>query len=265
VIALRVDGMGIVGPGLDGTEELHAVVTGTAPYRARETRLDVPGILSPRERRRASPSVRLALAAASAAVRDAGARPEELAMVFGSSLGDATILNSLLETLAEPARLVSPTLFHNSVHNSALAYWSIGTGSRHPGTSLAARDATFGIALLKSATQVAAAGRTVLLVVYDHPLPDPLHAARPLIAPFAAALVLSSPEASDGPPLGVALPAEPAREPTAPRTQELGALWAGNPAARALPVLEALVLERAATLDVAYGRRCLRVTIGVRS
>ena len=49
---------------------------------------------------------------------------------------------------------VSPTQFHNSVHNTAAGYWSIATGSQQPTTCLACHDATAAAALLKAMAEV---------------------------------------------------------------------------------------------------------------
>src|SRR3546814_8269162 len=80
--------------------------------------------------------------------------------------------------LATPERIVSPTDFHNSVHNAAAGYWGIGTGSRAPSTTLAGYDASFALGLLEAGLQVVGDRRAVLLVVFDVPAPEPLLHAR---------------------------------------------------------------------------------------
>ncbi len=60
---------------------------------------------------------------------------------------------------------MSPTQFHNSVHNAAAGYWSIAHGSRQPATCLGAHDWTWAAALLKAVAEVAATGAPVLLVL----------------------------------------------------------------------------------------------------
>ena len=53
--------------------------------------------------------------------------------VFASGNGDGITVGAILEMLTKPDGFVSPTQFHNSVHNAAAGYWSIGTGSRPSG------------------------------------------------------------------------------------------------------------------------------------
>ncbi len=252
MICFRVEGIGVVGPGISGRGALENLLFTGRTDITESTEIGAPEVLNPRERRRASPTVRLALSAASEAVGGSGRAPDTLPMVFASSLGDGTILNDLLDVLVDPARHVSPTRFHNSVHNAALAYWSIGTGNRLAGSSLAAHNYTFGAALLKSAAQIVAERCALLLVVYDHPFAEPLNRARPLLAPFATAFVLSPSDVGKGPRVCLSLPATSASDPTPPRLAGFRDLWRQNPAARALPFLEALVHGDPAKIDVAF-------------
>jgi len=258
----RVSGLGIIGPGISNRADLNEFLSRKHTGAMATTEIGTPEIINPRERRRTSPTVRLALGAASQAVRESECTPNDLPMVFASSLGDGSILNELLEVLADPARHVSPTRFHNSVHNSALAYWSIGTQNRLAGTSLAAHDCTFGAAILKSIAQLLTEQRALLLVVYDHPFPAPLDRARPLLAPFAAAFVLSPPELGNGIDVCLSLVSGSASLPTPPQLECLNELWKWNPAARALPFVEALVQGWRTHVDVMFQReRTLRLEV----
>src|SRR5690606_40428753 len=80
-------------------------------------------------------------------LRDNPVSIRRCAAVFASSGGDYPIIDQICKALCEPERLVSPTQFHNSVHNSAAGYWSIATGSRAPSTSISAFDDTFAAGL----------------------------------------------------------------------------------------------------------------------
>jgi len=155
----------------------------------------------------------------------------------------------ILDALATPGGDVSPTLFHNSVHNAAAGYWGIGAGSMRPSVSLGCHDDTFPLGLLQAATEVAAWGRPVLFCAYDAPLNAPLDACRPTAVPFAVAMLLL-PEGEPGARATLALrhlPEEPAAE-ACPRSGLRAALEAANPAARALPLLEALAARQPARL-----------------
>ena len=83
--------------------------------------------------------------------------------------------------LATDGREVSPTRFHNSVHNAPSGYWAVATGSREPSTSLCAYDASFAAGLLEAAAQATVDDRPVTLVAYDLPYPEPLQRARPIV------------------------------------------------------------------------------------
>src|SRR3546814_20327507 len=78
-----------------------------------------------------------------------------------------SILQRSSAAVATPERIVSPTDFHNSVHNAAAGYWGIGTGSRAPSTTLAGYDESFALGLLEAGLQVVGDRRAVLLVVFD--------------------------------------------------------------------------------------------------
>ncbi len=83
-------------------------------------------------------------------------------MVFASSDGDGDIVHRLCTALATPAAAVSPTDFHNSVHNAATGYWSIGAHSQAPSTAICAYDGSFSAGLLEAACQIAVEARPVL-------------------------------------------------------------------------------------------------------
>lgn len=236
VLSARVLGVGVWGPGLEGWAASRAILAGDAPYVARDTPPPPPAILPPTERRRAGPVVRLALAVAQEAAVASGLAPGSLRSVFGSSNGDGVVVGGILDALAGGAageRVVSPTQFHNSVHNAAAGYWSIAHGSRQPATCLGAHDWTWAASLLKAMVEVAATKEAVLLCCYDHPLPPPLDVLRPTGAAFGVGLVLAP--AGSGRALSVALEAGPVPPPDA----VLPGLE-GNAAARALPLLRAL-------------------------
>jgi hypothetical protein len=143
----------------------------------------------------------------------------------------------LCEALAAPERLVSPTRFTNSVHNAAAGYWHIATRSRHASTSLAGHDASFAAGLLEAAAQCLSTQAPVLLVACDVPFPEPLHALRPVADVFALAVLLAPPAAA-GRRLSLQVLGDAAT--TACSDAGLEALRRSNPAARALPLLQAL-------------------------
>jgi hypothetical protein len=124
-----IRGIGLCGPGLVDWPSSREVVAGAAPYVPSEVVVTPPSILPPNERRRSVFTVRLAMRVAAEAMEGADADPVETATVFASSLGDGAVMNKMCLTLADPNQLVSPTIFHNSVHNAPAGYWHIGTGA----------------------------------------------------------------------------------------------------------------------------------------
>jgi hypothetical protein len=148
-------------------------------------------------------------------------------------------------------RELSPTRFHNSVHNAAAGYWSIATGSTAASTSLCAHDDSFAAGLLEAMAQTAAANRPAALIAYDVPYPSPLFAVRPVGAIFGVALVLSpTPTQIAFAQLDLILRPGPATAtPAAPALEELRQT---TPAARCLPLLEALAKPMATELSLGY-------------
>jgi hypothetical protein len=257
-----VRGVALWGPGLEGWEASRPVLAGEANHVARESPPPAPAILPPTERRRAGLAVRLALNVAQGASAMAGLPAASLRNVFASSNGDGAVIHAILETLATGDGLVSPTQFHNSVHNAAVGYWTIGAGSAQAATCLGCHDDTFPAALLKAAAEARVEGEPVLLCVYDVPMPPPLAAARPTAGGFAAAFILA-PEPSTGALAAVDLDYDPASSSSShePDQPSLAALIRTNPAARSLPLLQALARERPAELALAYLEGQLRLRV----
>jgi hypothetical protein len=266
-LAARVIGVSVWGPGLEGWAASRAMLAGEAAYVTAPSPAPPPAILPPNERRRTGPVARLALAVAGEAAAMSGLPPERLRSVFASGNGDGVVLGSILIDLTRPgeqARLLSPTQFHNSVHNAAAGYWSIATASAQPVTCIACHDFTWAAGLLTAMAEVATHQEAVLLCVYDHPMPTPLDAKRPLSAHFGVGLVLAPSDLAGGmagitvrfvpepPPAGAGAPCQPA----------LRALAAGNPAARSLRLLEALARGAVGSHALAYLDGRLDVAVG---
>ena len=250
--------MAVWGPGLEGWAASREMLAGRAPYVPGEARLPVPGILSANERRRTGAAVRLALSVSEQAAEMSGVPAETLRSVFGSANGDGAVVHAILDTLSAGDRQVSPTQFHNSVHNAAAGYWTIATGSRQAATCLGCQAATFPASLLKAMAELQVERQALLLSLYDAPLPWPLPGslggAGEVIVPFACALVLV-PE--PGPRCLAAIAvryraAAPETGSDLPRQAALLGLSRSNPAARALPLLEALAGDRDGQMQVAY-------------
>ncbi len=118
-------------------------------------------------RRRTSVATKLAFAAAERACQNAGVVPSELPVVFTSSLGEIGVTDKLCSAIAHQQLPVSPTQFHNSVHNTASGYWSIAVGNKHPAMAMSAYQDSFALALLEAWSQLHTVERKLLLVCYE--------------------------------------------------------------------------------------------------
>ncbi len=247
-VCVYVEGIGIAGPGLDGWPAARPVLAGLAPYEPVPFVPPPVTLLPPAERRRAGAAVRLAIGVASEALAQSGRDPATMAMVFTSSGGDGDTVHEILCVLATDAREVSPTRFHNSVHNAPAGYWAVATGSCEPTTSLCAYDASFASGLLDAAAQATVDDRAVTLVAYDLPYPRPLHDVRPIEGMAGLALVLTPWATGRSFARLTAAPARSGMAVTTMADPRLERLRAGNPAARGLPLLATIADGRPATI-----------------
>ena len=266
---VTIEGVAFWASRLPGWELARAVMRGERMAPAQPAPRPAPTLLAPTERRRASETVALALEVAARACASAGRASSTLPSVFASTHGDLQISDYMCATLARTPTLISPTRFHNSVHNAASGYWSIGTGNHAPCTAISACRHTFGTGLLEAATQVACTGGAVLYVAFDIEARGPLATVAPSRGLLGCALVIGPtlqtlcPDASPGAQNGPARDLRPGRcmticvescvpDVTPPRSRA-AELVAENVLAPCLPLFEALAGEEAAALTLALG------------
>ncbi len=215
-----------------------------------------PQLLAPNERRRAPESVAVALDVALAACTAAGRDPATLPSVFTSTHGDLSITDYMCATLVADPRAISPTKFHNSVHNAAAGYWTIGAHCMQAATAISAYDASFAEGLLEALMQLAAGAEAVLLVGYDTGATGPLRSVHDCSGLLGGALVLS--RSNNGPRMTVALVDGEADPPGA-----LGRHAGTNPMVPMLALFDALAARaprasllagpgRAMSVEIAY-------------
>lgn len=237
-VHVYIDAIGAIGPGADNWPAWRKILRDSKGYQAEKTIIPTLNVLPSAERRRIGSGVKIALASGLEALAAAHVDPATVTTVFSSSGGDGENCHWICETLASADRLISPTRFHNSVHNAPSGYWGIASGAMLPSTSVCAFDAGFAAGLLEAAVQCAAGKLPVLLVAYDMPYPEPLHRVRTILDQFGVGILLS-PVATAGSMAGIAL--TPAK--TAPSVMTNAALEnvrLGIPAARCLPMLQTL-------------------------
>ena len=235
-----IAGVGLLSAGLEGWASGREVLTGVRPFRSDSLPEPEAVLLPANERRRSTASVRWAVHVAQEAITQSGLDPREVATIFASSGGEMGVLDQLCRALATTERIISPTLFHHSVHNTAAGYWGIATSCQQSSTALSCYDDSCAAGLLEAVTYATVEDCPVLFVSYDLPAPDPLIRARPIQSAFAVALVLTvSPAAGTSASATVTLAAE-CGEVTEMSDGELERMRTDNPSARLLPMLRAL-------------------------
>src|SRR4030095_5263571 len=188
---VAIEGVAFWHTRLPGWAVARAVICGEQEAPATSATRPTPGLLAPTERRRAPDTVALALEVAARAGEAADRSPAQMRSVLGSTYGDLGISDYMCATLAGTPTLISPTKFHNSVHNAAAGYWSIGTGSHAPYTALSAYRYTFASGVLEAATQVACNGDPVVCVAFDVQATGPLATVAPSRGLLGVGLVLA--------------------------------------------------------------------------
>lgn len=263
-LAATVEGIGYWASGIPSWQAACDYVAGGA-LPADAPRKPSPRLLAPNERRRAPETVAVALEVALAACAMAARDPAQLPSVFASTHGDLAITDYMAATLAAEPRTISPTRFHNSVHNAAAGYWTIGNGCMHGATAISAFDASFAQGLLEALAQLADGAEAIVLAAYDGEATGPLASMSHSLGLLGGALVLAR--------HGVPRPAQDGRnkelrlratlidgEPVAAQGT-LARHAAGNAMAPMLPLFDALAGGGDVALLKAGPGRLLRVEL----
>lgn len=242
-------GLGLAGPGLNDWAQARAVLAQQASWQPGALQVPSPQLLPANERRRTTPLIRLAMGVAEQACTQAGIAPAELACVFASAEGDTLIVERLCEALSLPEKPISPTQFHNSVHNAPAGYWAIAAQARQPSTSISAGPASFAAGLLEALSYLQAEQAPVLLIAYDTALPPSLAPHGDVQQSFGCAMVL----APQGEGLAqLACLGLTSGQPSAIDLPGMAELRRANPAAEALPLLAALARGESTQLALRY-------------
>jgi Beta-ketoacyl synthase, N-terminal domain len=243
-------GCAVCAPGLPDWATAAKVLSGRTSYDRSAVRDPSPVALPPNERRRLPATARAALGVGIEALHDARIDDmESVATVFTSCGSDGEITHQICDGLARVPPEISPTRFHNSVHNAPGGYWSIALSSHAPSTSLCAFEGSFAAGLVEAAAQALAESCTVLLVAYDLPYPAPLSSLWNVTMPFSVALVLEPRNEGSHHEIEIAIAAErteahwPAGLPSELRM---------NPAAASLPLLALLANGEAGQVVLPY-------------
>lgn len=251
-LTVYVDGAGLWSPHLADFAALRGALQGEAasPPPARPPATLLPAA----ERRRAPESVLLAVEVAGQAVAMSGREPASLPCVFASSHGDQPIMDYMCTVLASAPAELSPTRFHNSVHNAPAGYWSISSQAMATSSVLCAHDGSFAAGLLEAMVQAVVEDRPVLLLAYDTEYPEPLRDVRPIPHTMGVALLVS-PRPGPRTVARISLPRDAAFTTAPARTMDeplLEQLRSAIPTARSLPLLQALASGELASVVIDY-------------
>lgn len=242
-------GIGAWGPGFNDWPSLRALLLQSTPQdeSAFTTSTPKPEVIPANERRRAPLPVKAAVDVSWQALQQSSISSSEVACVFGSGLGDTEITDYMCRALTTAEKQLSPTKFHNSVHNAAAGYWTISTHCMKSANSIAAYHMTAGLAVLEAMTQCVLHNEPVLITLFDTATHDPYRQLFNCEHSFAAALLIT--------PIGFTSTgfagATPLAELTLTQTASLvaqpewpsdtlNALYKGNPAAKILSLLMAI-------------------------
>jgi Beta-ketoacyl synthase, N-terminal domain len=199
---IQLAGIGIWTKGLN---HFSTLLNGIGIDPQAEYTMPAPAAIPARERRRAGHFISLAVEVAHQACEMAQIDKTTIPSVFASALGDTDISDYMCRKLAQPEKLLSPTQFHNSVHNAASGYWSISAQNRSPSTFVSGFDRSFGAGLLEAACQVLAFETPVLMVGYDLATSSPFREMLPIDAAMGVALVLMPEHQIQGAAPGLAI------------------------------------------------------------
>ena len=256
-----IDGVGVFAPNMPNWQEACNVFIEKTNFNAQATLPPFISTLLPAsEKRRASKTVKLALEISQQAINHAQVDPATAAVVFASSTGDTEVLTDICETLTTEERLVSPTKFHNSVHNAPAGYWSIAVKSHQPANSIANYQATAATGLLEAAAQALTDNQAVLLSVYDIPFPEPLNQVENLAALFGASLVIQ-PQQTTQSIAEISLRCTEAQPESILKNNDLEHVRQSVPAAKILPLLNLLARQQSGNIVLPLNGGALTIDV----
>jgi hypothetical protein len=253
---------GVLAPGVSSLTDWLAWCKTREPAVTQTTVLPPPQALPANERRRSSQVVRLAVACAEQALAGSPFEPDQLRSVFTSDEGTGEVCQQMLEALATTEQ-VSPSLFHNSVHNAPAGYFSIAIQNRQPAVSVSLGAESFAAGLLCAVSEAHGSGQPVLLLAYDAPVPEPMRSLLPIAQATASAWIIASatmPSPTRTPLGRFALGLSPAADCAGTPAEWLPAAWRTNSSAQAFAVL-ALLADGKGHCELALGaqRICVRL------
>ncbi len=253
-LELQLRGLGLWTPGFaDAAAWAHGEAGRSDDPAAQTPRAE---LLPPMLRRRTSLLTRMAAEVAAQAIASGGLDPAAVTIIYGSVYGEIRTTLDLLAALLTTDAL-SPTKFHNSVHNTAGGYVSIAARNHGGNAALTAGRSTLAMGLLECAGLLGAADEPAVLVIAEESLPEPLAAGR-VYGPLAAAFALGRP-GMDMPSISSVLSVpwdmpgrtcrlRQGRSAEATAVQRLPASLVASPCAQALVLVDAVMRAQASVV-----------------
>ena len=254
--SIYINGLSIVAPGLIAQDLIDqnksfSILRGEEDWYAEPLPKLVPNMLPANERRRTTQVINIALQTIQPLLHK-NDDLDETATIFASSDGDLVIEDKICTALSQIEKIVSPTHFHNSVHNAPAGYWAIAASMRAESISISAGDGTFSAGLIDAITQVVNEQKTVLLVAYDAVAPEPLDAKRHFAHSIAIALRLGT-KAEQGYIGKISISIDTNNSNDTPcQNKSLEPLRLSNPIGLGIPLLEALVRNASTSVNIPY-------------
>jgi Beta-ketoacyl synthase, N-terminal domain len=136
VDSIAITGVSIIFPGVTNLREFKSFLN-RSDYDIKNEELSIPSseLLPARMKRRMSPLTQMTIQSTSEARMNLDL-PNTVPFIFGSANGEINTIGRVMQSILDPEDMVSPTLFHNSVHNTAPGYWSIVSGLRDPSNTV---------------------------------------------------------------------------------------------------------------------------------
>jgi Beta-ketoacyl synthase, N-terminal domain len=262
-VDVAITGLGLWLPGASTTQQLEVLLQAHTFPRQSEVEPPTGQSIEVRARRRASRLSRALADACAAAINQAGWDASQVATVFGSTLGEAHTMITLLGQMWRREEM-SPMGFATSVHSAASGTVSISAGNRAFTTSLSADYDTASASLLEGWGVATALNLPTIVVCGDDHSPQDFVPETESFDLLAVALALSvEPTSSNKPVVGhISLPhgLDPSRPVLPPIASS--AHIARNPQAGLLDLVAHLLAGRKGQvrLDRGLGNGCV-VTI----
>lgn len=244
---VTITGVGLWTRGLHGWRDLAGHLHDGVAFADAEFEAPRPQAIPARERRRAGLTINLAVEVMHQACDMAGVDKAAIASVFTSALGDTDVTDYMCRKLATDVKLLSPTRFHNSVHNATSGYWSISAVNRQPSSFVGGFRESFACGLLEAASCGIALDVAVGLAGYDVANQAPFGDVLPVSETLGLALVMQPGEHAPGWRMELAVNAGTCAAPL-PAHAALRRLADANPMGTGLALLEAMAAGKPAEL-----------------